>query len=198
MRRFGGIRIEYWILGSLLALTVLSTLVSGFIDAEKADGEWWAEWFQGFSAEMMGAALVFLILELVMSQMRYSDLREQQQARLRARLNKARATSTRQVIVDEMHDDDLLRGTDLTNADLSFLDLTQMDFTRANLKGADLREADMYQAILFDVAIDPDTILPDGAHWTPEVDLRRYTDSSSGEYWRSQNDQSPAYQSADT
>lgn len=76
-----------------------------------------------------------------------------------------------------------LRGANLRHADLRGAALIDADLRGADLTGADLRGAVLYQtqdapagvylgtAALF----DEDTILPDGAHWSPGTDMARFT-----------------------
>lgn len=63
-------------------------------------------------------------------------------------------------------------GADLSNCNLRLADLTEAELNGANLTGADLRGAGLNGARL-----DSNLILPDGTHWTPETNMRRFTNS---------------------
>lgn len=81
-----------------------------------------------------------------------------------------------------------LRGANLTEARLyraSFYDanLRDADLTRAYLQGARLNNADLRGAILDGSCMDEWTVCPDGANWTPETDLTRFTDPTHPDCW---------------
>lgn len=76
-----------------------------------------------------------------------------------------------------------LTGANLEAADLSSANLNGANLTNANLNGADLRHADLglanlQDAILDDAKFNRRTTLPDGAKWTPRINLARYTNSN--------------------
>jgi uncharacterized protein YjbI with pentapeptide repeats/O-antigen/teichoic acid export membrane protein len=101
-----------------------------------------------------------------------------------------------------------LQGARLGLADLQWADLSRADLTRAhllrvklqaaslratrlqdaNLTGADLAQADLSGAdlrgaLLAECTFDSATTLPDGTGWTPDADLRRFTDPGHPDYW---------------
>lgn len=84
-----------------------------------------------------------------------------------------------------------LWGVDLENADLRGADLQGCELFRTNLRGANL------QGVLFaEARINQETTLPDGTAWTPRLDIRRFTDPSHPDFWRSDDPDSPAYRRA--
>jgi uncharacterized protein YjbI with pentapeptide repeats len=70
-----------------------------------------------------------------------------------------------------------LERADLRNACLEMADLTNAHIEGANLTGAKLRNAH------FDWAKLQDAIMPDGQPWTPETDLRRFTDPNHPDFF---------------
>ena len=80
----------------------------------------------------------------------------------------------------------LLRNADLSGADLRQANLQGADLENATLEGANLEGANLKSVHLYG------TILPDGARWTPRINLRRFTDSSHPDFWRSEDAQSLA------
>ena len=66
-----------------------------------------------------------------------------------------------------------LRGARLQDADLTGADLAQADLAGADLRGASLA----------DCAFDEATTLPDGAPWSTDADLRRFTDPDHPDFW---------------
>lgn len=68
-----------------------------------------------------------------------------------------------------------LNNAKLQGANLRNTNLTQADLSDAQLQGADLRDAMLTGAILDDTAFDTMTILPDGAFWTAQINLKIYT-----------------------
>lgn len=87
----------------------------------------------------------------------------------------------------------ILGRADLQGADLTGADLQGANLWRARLQGARLYDANLQGAILDQVEWDDATFLPDRSHWTPGTDLRRFTDPSHPEFWRSDYSWSPAY-----
>ncbi|MFN8527986.1 MAG: pentapeptide repeat-containing protein [Anaerolineae bacterium] len=69
-----------------------------------------------------------------------------------------------------------LREARLTGAVLQEANLTEADLTDARLEGVNLRGAILRRAILEGAVFDNKTILPDGKHWLPGVDLSGYLD----------------------
>ena len=99
--------------------------------------------------------------------------------------------------------DALLSEANLQLADLSGANLQDADLDRANLEGAkldgvNLRNTDMFEANLLDVSMllaefNENTVLPDEESWSSTVNMARFTDAEHPEFWRSDNDQSPAF-----
>ncbi|HLA42281.1 MAG TPA: pentapeptide repeat-containing protein, partial [Aggregatilineales bacterium] len=72
---------------------------------------------------------------------------------------------------------------------LAGLDLHAAFFTDANLADADLRGVNFTQAHLAHARLegaqfDETTILPDESHWTPQTNLRRFTDPDHPDFYR--------------
>lgn len=95
-----------------------------------------------------------------------------------------------------------LRNANFYDADLQFADLTYADLQGASLKLAAADHANFTNANLRNVRLDENgekvrfgvnTILPDGSLWTPETDMRRFTDPNHPDFWRSDDPNSPAY-----
>lgn len=91
-----------------------------------------------------------------------------------------------------------LQGAHLQNADLQDARLTGADLQRAflhgaNLKGANLWEANLQDASLSYVGFDENTILPDSSKWSPDTNMKRFTDPKHPDFWRSDEPDSPAY-----
>lgn len=77
------------------------------------------------------------------------------------------------------------------NADLMETVLYGADFTGANLTNVHFYRAKFYSRSADNTEIEPpakfdvNTILPDGTHWTPDVDLDRFTDPLHPQYFES-------------
>jgi len=80
----------------------------------------------------------------------------------------------------------VLRNTDLSEADLRGADLQGADLENANLDGANLEGADMRKVHI------AGAVLPDGSVWSPNINLRRFTDPSHPDFWRPGDPQSLA------
>ena len=87
----------------------------------------------------------------------------------------------------------VLRGTRLRSAVLVFANLTSAILVEANLTSAILVEADFTKATFLNTRFDEKTVLPDRTHWTPDTDMRRFTDPNHPQFWRSDEPWSPAY-----
>jgi uncharacterized protein YjbI with pentapeptide repeats len=53
----------------------------------------------------------------------------------------------------------------------------------AHLEGARLDGADLRNTILEGAHLDELTVLPDGSSWSPEADLKRFTDPEHPNFW---------------
>jgi hypothetical protein len=72
-----------------------------------------------------------------------------------------------------------LMSTKLQNADLTGADLKGAILAGTNLEGAILRQANLQG-----VDYNPHTTLPDGAKWTSDTDMARFTDPDHPDFWR--------------
>jgi len=87
-----------------------------------------------------------------------------------------------------------MRGSDARGANLfearlyrvNFHDalLCQCDFEGAHLEGARFENADLRGAKFDGAILDELTVLPDGAAWAPEADLKRFTDPAHPQFWQ--------------
>jgi len=81
-----------------------------------------------------------------------------------------------------------LYNSNLREADLRHADLTASNLQRANLKdtnfeGANLHNAKLYETNLHLAYFDRHTTMPDGHHWTPQTDLKVFTDPGHQRFW---------------
>ena len=99
-----------------------------------------------------------------------------------------------------------MQKADLTVADLRQAEMVRVDLEEANLAGADLRGAHLQGANLKNAELVETTMgrteakfdettyyLPDNTLWTPETDMKRFTDPDHPNFWRSDKLKSPAY-----
>lgn len=102
----------------------------------------------------------------------------------------------------DLHDADLYEAN-LQNANLRQANLHDADLYEANLEGTNLSETDLRGAILIKANLsgvlssritrfDANTIMPDESHWSAQIDLERFTNSSREDFWRSADRYSPA------
>jgi hypothetical protein len=101
----------------------------------------------------------------------------------------------------------VLQKANLQNADLRYANLKNLHIVRVNLFNADLTGADLRGAWLYEsnlehatlsatgipAMFDNTTMLPDNTAWTPETDMRRFTDPNHPQFWRSKDTSSPAF-----
>lgn len=88
-----------------------------------------------------------------------------------------------------------LLWVNLEGANLFRANLRKTHMFEANLEGACLIEANLEGAHMTRAKFNEETILPDDTKWAPETDMARFTDPNHPDFWRSDNLQSPAYQS---
>ena len=81
-----------------------------------------------------------------------------------------------------------LWSVNLEDADLENADLRGAELFRTNLRGANL-----VGVRLSDAKINRDTILPDGAVWSQQIDITRFTNPDHPDFWRSDDPASPAF-----
>lgn len=94
-----------------------------------------------------------------------------------------------------------LREATLTNVNFQFSNLCDADFEGAFVAGADFRNTALIGANLKNIRylnisqpiFDETTILPDESQWTPDTDIKRFTDPTHPQFWRSDDINSPAY-----
>ncbi|MCL4247868.1 MAG: pentapeptide repeat-containing protein [Anaerolineae bacterium] len=81
------------------------------------------------------------------------------------------------------------RGATLFEARLYRVDfhdalLQQCTFEGAHLEGARFENADLRGAKFDGAILDSLTVLPDGAAWTPETDMNRFTNPTHPQFWQ--------------
>lgn len=86
-----------------------------------------------------------------------------------------------------------LEGANLMGAELQGADLGGANLQWVHLQGTKLYLANLQEAALNGARLDEETTLPDGATWTPDIDLDRFTDPEHPDFWRSDEPRSPAY-----
>lgn len=80
------------------------------------------------------------------------------------------------------------RGCNLEGVHFDQTDLENCNFTGTNLKGTDFYNANL-KGVDFERAVfDENTLMPDGYSWTPELDIRRYTDPEQPDFWQPTDD----------
>lgn len=92
----------------------------------------------------------------------------------------------------DLHNSNLTDAV-LLRANLEQARLTYVQFDNTNLKDASLRDADLTGAIFTETTVlpsanatgrDADGKLIFDAHWSPDVDMTRYTDPNHSEFWQ--------------
>lgn len=84
-------------------------------------------------------------------------------------------------------------GINLREAHLDYANLQSAFLAEAEFNTARLHEVNLEGAVLDFSQFDQFTFLPDGSNWTPDTDMRRFTDPTHPNFWRSDNPASPAY-----
>ena len=71
------------------------------------------------------------------------------------------------------------QDSSLANADLAFSTIVGCNLRKTNLAGVNLKNA-----VLLDCQFDEGTILPDETYWTPNANMKWYTDPEHPDFWQ--------------
>jgi uncharacterized protein YjbI with pentapeptide repeats len=71
----------------------------------------------------------------------------------------------------------------LKNAIVEASNLADTNFAEANLQGTYFYNSFLLGADFEDAIFSELTVLPDGTYWTPDTDMRRFTDASHPDFW---------------
>jgi hypothetical protein len=154
--------------------------------------------------EAMGAAGTFLVLDWWIrrrdEQHRTEELKHRLVREMGSPINSTAINAVHEIKTRHWHhgENSILKGVKLAMANLQAAELEGFDLegtililanlrgahlNGANLNGAHLFGADLRDAVLNQTHMDERTLLPDGSHWTPDTDLRRFTDSNHPDFW---------------
>lgn len=229
---FSSVEIITLIVVVFLAFIAFITALLSFLRRTESSREWWAEYWQGISTEMVGAIITTLLFTFIVGAAEQSAAEAQQLAqtiqRMSSSVNTVAIAALEDVRFQGALGDGSLNGAvliganlqnaqmsnavmqnvnltganlqrvrfldaDLSGSNLSLANLNGTSFFRANLVGVNLTDANLEGANLLGTVFDPTTILPDGTNWNESVEMRRYTNSSDANFWRSTNPDSPAF-----
>lgn len=191
-------RLILWLV--LIILLVLAILLSAFSIANTASTpiEWWSNWAQNVSTDMLGAILTYLLFELIIARRQRQEEEERENNRRRFWLIERLGSANNQEALralDELSEkkwlyDGSLKSATLRDANLEGADLRQADFRDVDLRGAILKKANLMHAnfsgaylvgVDFEGAIDIDkaeyneeTRLPDKRYWQKHINMRVY------------------------
>jgi len=167
-----------------LALAILGAVTST---------EGWKALSLNLGTELLGAVVIYLLLEKTIG------VRERREAEIEDLIHKMGSPVKDEAVAaaHALHEADLSR-TDLGWANLSRANLSETNLYWANLRKAILAEANLSRANLSMANLRganlAGAILPDGAEWSEDADLARFTDPKHPNFWRSDDSESPAYQ----
>jgi hypothetical protein len=129
------------VIGILLAISFLTAIISLILETDRSR-QWYGDWFQGVSTEMIGAAVTTIffafIVGAVQEQQAQSQLKKDLIGQLGSTINSEAVRAS-----EELRDEGWLRDGSLREADLSFADLS----------GAILFYADLRDATLFSITL---------------------------------------------
>jgi hypothetical protein len=83
--------------------------------------------------------------------------------------------------------------TNLEGARVRFANLQGANLWGADLKGTNLLESNLQGARLTEAWFSEGTVMPNGAAWTPYLDVAQVTDPDHDGFWRSESPSSPAH-----
>jgi hypothetical protein len=153
---------------------------------------------QNLVPEAIGIVFTVLIIDGLYQRREEQGLKKQLIRQLRNRDNGLALQALTEIRAHRWHKDGTLRGAYLRNTSLQNADLWGTDLVGARLHHSKLQGTFFMNADLTDVdfqfsEFDGTTTLPDGSKWTPDTEMRRFTDPSHPNFWRSDDPRSPAY-----
>lgn len=129
------------VVGILAGISAVTAGISFWLEKEHPR-EWWGDWFQGISTEMVGAVMTTLfftfIVGTVQDQQAQAELKAELTGQLGSIVNSEAARAAEELSARGWLRDGSLRGADLYSANLA----------HAVMFGADLQEATLFDAIL--------------------------------------------------
>ncbi|MBA3868728.1 MAG: pentapeptide repeat-containing protein [Anaerolineae bacterium] len=143
-----------WIMiaGSVLISATLLFGIGEIMNVETSDG-WWLGWLV---IEVVVASVLYVIFQklVVVRQSVEPHHYEHQQLELLRQLNETKDFRIRQIILDKMMGEDLLRGADLSNVVLTDIHLENANLAQAHLQHAILPKADLEGANLQEASLN--------------------------------------------
>jgi hypothetical protein len=136
-----------WLLPLVLAVLAFLSLAESIRSSPAAaDAAWWSRLWQDFGVELIGALVIYGLIEWAISR---HDRQVRERRRLIREVGEASNVVT-QAAVETLRCRGWLSGPEgaLIDADLCDANLRGVDLTRANLQGADLSGADLQGANL--------------------------------------------------
>lgn len=149
--------IIYMSLGALLAsiIFLILTGLDGFTTQARDVFSWADDLGQLVGVELLGAALTFTLIEVVLHQRRKNEEVERERQRLLLQMgspyNQAALESIRQLRFQGWLTDGSLQGANLSKADLTRAELENADLARANMTLAELAGANLQDAHLAEI-----------------------------------------------
>ncbi len=201
-----GARTVLWI---LIISSVITTVLSALLQVAhggQSFGEWLGGWLQNFSTGLVGTAMTFILIDMILRGREKQEAEEHEiQSRkdrltreLRSEINDVARRAAEELrglgwLTDGTLSGARLHSANLQGADLREANLQRADLYAANLQGADLRGAvlrkaylglaNLRGAYLSRAKFDEDTVLPDGTRWTHDSDLVRFVDANHPDFW---------------
>lgn len=144
------------VVGVLVAIAFITAIISLLLETDRSR-QWYGDWFQGISTEMIGAAVTTIfftfIVGAVQDQQAQAELRQQLLIQLGSSVNSEAVRAAEELTQRGWLRDGTLQGADLGFADLTgarlfFGDFQNAIFFSAVLENADLNEANFQGAIM--------------------------------------------------
>jgi hypothetical protein len=179
-RWWAGLNPEKFAITILLGLSLvflLGVTIPGLLDIPGV--------LHNLASEMLGAVITFvLIQEFVGGREKLHDLKTNLIHQLGSADNALALQALKELRARGWLADESLKVVDLTRANLQGALLSDAYLPGASLLYADLRDAYLLHADLGGAMLNTSTRLPDGSHWTPDVDLRRFTEPDYPDFWK--------------
>lgn len=152
---------------------------------------------EGFSANLFTETISVAVTVLILNRLAERRDEKRETKRLKENLIAQMGSQVNEVAVHAVEElrrhgwltDGSLNGANLAaahleGANLMFARLTGATLNYAHLEGAFLAGAHLEGAGLHHTQFSTDTALPWGNHWTPETDMRCFTDPNHPNFWR--------------
>jgi hypothetical protein len=133
------------VVGILFTISLITGLISFILETDRSR-QWWGDWFQGVSTEMVGAAMTTIFFTFIVGAVEQQQNIQRLKEDFGSEINIQALAAVDELARIDALEDGTLRGLIVPFANLQNAPLFEADLRDINLYGANLREAQMPEA----------------------------------------------------